>query len=660
MASLDLPEPPTQATIALARAQLAHLHDTTKGLEARINDARDALARIVEERTAAIRDMERELAAVEDRLALTKAYVSPIKRLPHELLRHIFLFNFEDCAWSAWVLSAVCAVWRKVALSMPTLWSKIRLVTTQASSAETIRLWLERSGRTVPLDIEIILKSPSVHSGVVDSLARRRYLSVPPHAAGDPWVAGGWTTPPPLAQTAVAGGTAVHLQIGGAHPTVHVVPVQAVVPNDTVGPAPPSPPPHAHEWDMPPLITSERTQPLSQQRLRKNMHWGHIAFYYLVEQMHRWERFVFRFDKQFASIGALKSIEGDAPLLREFEISCTDPAFYGDWKWLPSAPVNAHFDIGSLRTLTLQHVPFKWSSPMLRNLRHLQLRSLPTVHIALDRILHIVAANPQLESLALHFTAPNQPVLPLNPVTLPELKSLNLGGHYLLSSLLDSLLLPVLDTLILDIEARDPIEETVSQLLTRSGTPPLTRLSLSYGTNTGPHAGFYWGSGSAVASWHFLGELDHLAALQVGSAPLEPLITALSAPDEDNGQDRWVCPRLVTLAMRGCHAHGDGVAKLVQMVEARNPDAGGGALGPLGLGGMGMGGAGGGAGGMFGGGGGNGAVPARLRHLELYDCTAVGPDVTKWLKTRIEEVVCTEPSFERYEGRLVLMHGAPV
>ena len=56
-------------------------------------------------------------------------------------------------------------------------------------------------------------------------------------------------------------------------------------------------------------MTPERST-LSQQRLRKNMHWGHIAFYYLVEQMHRWERFVFRFDKQFASIGALKAIEG--------------------------------------------------------------------------------------------------------------------------------------------------------------------------------------------------------------------------------------------------------------------------------------------------------------------------------------------------------------
>ncbi|KAI0650397.1 hypothetical protein C8Q79DRAFT_998253 [Trametes meyenii] len=655
MTSLDLPEPPTQATLAQVRAHLAVLHGDSAALSARIADERAALARIVEERQAALRALERELAAVEDRVAHARAYVAPIKRLPHELLRLVFFLNFEDCAWSAWVLSAVCALWRKVALAMPVLWSKIRLVTTQASSAETIRLWLERSGRTVPLDIEIILKSPSATSTLVDSLSRRRYLSIP-HAAGDPWAAGGWTTPPPLVQTG-AGGTAVHLQLGGgAHPTVHVVPVQAVVPNDAVGPPPPSPPPPTQEWEMPPLVTSERMG-ASQQRLRKNMHWGHIAFYYLVEQMHRWDRFVFRFDKQFASIGALKAIEGDAPLLREFEISCTDPAFYGEWKWLPSAPVNALFDLANLRTLTLQHVPFKWSSPMLRNLRNLHLRSLPTAHIALDRILYIVGANPQLESLSLHFASPNPPVLPLVPVTLSDLKTLNVGGHYLLSTLVDSLLLPALDTLILDIEARDPIEETVQHLLVRSGSPPLTRLSLSYGANVGPHAGFYWGSSAGVASWHFLTELDHLAALHVGSAPLEPLVAALSAPDEDNAHDRWLCPRLATLAMRGCHAHGDGVAKLVQMVESRNPDGV-----HVGAGGV-AGGGGGGGGGVVGtGGGGGGAAvfggvsPTRLRHLELYDCTALGPDVTKWLKTRIEDVVCTEPSFEGYVGRLVVVH----
>jgi len=43
---------------------------------------------------------------------------------------------------------------------------------------------------------------------------------------------------------------------------------------------------------------------------RASLHWGHIAFFYLVEQMHRWQRFIFRFDKQFPSMGALKSITG--------------------------------------------------------------------------------------------------------------------------------------------------------------------------------------------------------------------------------------------------------------------------------------------------------------------------------------------------------------
>lgn len=126
MSSFDFPEPPTEAAVAHARAQLASYTHDSRALERRIQDARDALARIVEDRQSAIFEMERELASLEDKLAYTKAYVSPIKRLPHELLRHIFLFTFDDCAWSAWVLSAVCSLWRRLVLSMPRLWSKVR------------------------------------------------------------------------------------------------------------------------------------------------------------------------------------------------------------------------------------------------------------------------------------------------------------------------------------------------------------------------------------------------------------------------------------------------------------------------------------------------------------------------------------------------------
>lgn len=57
------------------------------------------------------------------------------------------------------------------------------------------------------------------------------------------------------------------------------------------------------------------TSPLT--KSRASLHWGYIAFYYLTEQMHRWERFVFRFDKKFASIAALKNVTGMSELFHE-------------------------------------------------------------------------------------------------------------------------------------------------------------------------------------------------------------------------------------------------------------------------------------------------------------------------------------------------------
>jgi hypothetical protein len=96
---------------------------------------------------------------------------------------------------------------------------------------------------------------------------------------------------------------------------------------------------------------------------------------------------------------------------------------------------------------------------------------------------------------------------------------------------------------------------------------------------------------------------------------------ALGAPDED--QAHWACPNLVSLAMKGCHAHADGVSKLVGMVEARNPEAS--ATGVTV----------------------NGVSPVKLKKLELYDCASLGDDVVRWLKGRIEDVSWTEPAYER-------------
>ncbi|KZT10333.1 uncharacterized protein LAESUDRAFT_741435 [Laetiporus sulphureus 93-53] len=625
-------DPPTKTSLACARLELVEHRLSVQELSHKIQTAENELARIVEESRNAIRELECERAALEKKITLTLAYISPIKRLPHELLRHIFMLNFDEHPCCAWVLSAVCSLWRRMVLSMPVMWSKIRLVTTQTTSADTIRLWLERSGRTVPLDIEIVLRTQAVPSSTLESLPRKRVS----HLASQTLAEWGWTPPPTGATHGGAGGAnaaAAYVQVPQT-PGIHIFPIQGAgggagmlltnAPGMVSATATQA---QDDLWGMPPLVSAaavERANLQQQQQQRsskKNQHWGHIVFFYLVEQMHRWERFVFRFDKQFSSINALKSIEGDAPLLREFEVSSAEAAFYGDWKWLPSAPANTTFDMPTLTTLTLHNVPFKWSSPMLRNLRSLSIRALPTVHLALDRVMFMIAASPQLESLTLHFNSPTPPVLPLTATTLPELRSLTLSGNYLLSSLIDALILPTLDTLILDIDAREPIEDTVSSLIMRCNSPPITRLSIAYGLSASPHS-FYYGGGAGVATWHFLNELDHLRTLQVGSAPFEPLLTTLGGQDDEGQPGHWVCPNLTALAMRACHTHCDGVMKLVQMVEARNPDLNGGSN----------------ASSMVG--------PARLKHLELYDCVTLGPDVLKYLKTRIDDVVCTEPVFE--------------
>lgn len=300
-----------------------------------------------------------------------------------------------------------------------------------------------------------------------------------------------------------------------------------------------------------------------------------------------------------------------------------------DWPWLPCARPESPYQLQALRSVTLQHVPFKWSTPMLQNLHHLNLRSIPSVYINNDRILHIISRCASLESLSLYFTSVHSAVIPLSPRKLANLKSLTIGGHFNLIAILDTLILPALESITIDIDTRDPIEDSLTNLLARSENPPLAHLSLSYSSaNTG--AGLYYGAGSSIASWNFLQSIHTLQTLHVGGTPFESLLLTLSNPDED---DHWVCPKLTRLGMRACHAHSNGASKLVRMIDVRNPDhpgAGGGFPGPFG-----------------------GESPVKLRHLEVHDCVPLGVDVIEWLRGRVEEVICTEPVYDRYARQLI-------
>ncbi|KIP10830.1 hypothetical protein PHLGIDRAFT_84540 [Phlebiopsis gigantea 11061_1 CR5-6] len=615
MSSYGFAEPPTQATLADARRLLQQQRGAASDLAAQIRAAEDDLARIVRARRVTILELEKELEGVEQQVSRTLAYISHIRRLPQELLGYIFMFIFDDYPCCAWVLAAVCSMWRRQVLSMPKLWSKIRLVTTSTSSPDTVRLWLERSGISTPLDIEIYLRtqSPPREASVTQSRSSTATLST---ANGWEWMD---NEPPASTPDAVDepdhdGGPAfIHI---ATHAQPHFVPVTAI---------PNSPPIHHHHVHTGPTPIYHEIVPVSSwhraySRTTTGMHWGYIAFYYLIQQMHRWERFVFRFDRQFPSINALKVMTGDAPLLREFEVSGGDPiTSVTDWTWLPCAQANSKPNLQKLTKLTLQYVPFKWSSPMFTGLQSLCLRTVPQYTIALDRIVYIIKCNPRLEELALNIASATPAVLPMTQTTLEHVKSFSIGGHYLLGALLDCLALPTLEKLIVDIEARDPIEDMLTQLILRSDHPPITRLSLCYTTQSSP---LYYHAGSGITSWQFLSDLEELQTLHVGGAPFEPLVAILGLPEDDN-QDQWYCPRLVSFAMKACRpSHSEGVAKLVQMIEARNPDTG--AM-PMAVAGV---------------------TPERMRRLELHDCATLGLDVVRWLQGRIHEVVCTEPTYD--------------
>ena len=103
--------------------------------------------------------------------------------------------------------------------------------------------------------------------------------------------------------------------------------------------------------------------------------------------------------------------------------------------------------------------------------------------------------------------------------------SLNLGEHYhLLTNLLDSLTLPNLCELTLDIEACDAIEDIISSVIARSNRPPIKLLSVAFGVAANA-ATFYYGPGTIVITWTvLLTELPYLTTLDIAGTSLEPLV----------------------------------------------------------------------------------------------------------------------------------------
>jgi len=117
---------------------------------------RGALAKDVDESEAILQRisiLEEEYHVNQTHVAQKKAWLAPIRAVPPEILGEIFL---EVCASKVAVLrvyvcrlTEVCTLWRKVAISIPQLWSEITLWSFASErwpvmGATTLQLWLSR------------------------------------------------------------------------------------------------------------------------------------------------------------------------------------------------------------------------------------------------------------------------------------------------------------------------------------------------------------------------------------------------------------------------------------------------------------------------------------------------------------------------------------
>jgi len=133
----------------------------------------DDVKREIEQGQRELRRLSEERKNISKQLDLHRDQLSPIRKVPPEIIRLIFLFWDADRRLlrtatyvSPNVLTSVCIAWKNIALGTPELWSSI-LVEIQKGvcypDKRVVEAWLERSGSS-PLSISIEERDPFLRS----------------------------------------------------------------------------------------------------------------------------------------------------------------------------------------------------------------------------------------------------------------------------------------------------------------------------------------------------------------------------------------------------------------------------------------------------------------------------------------------------------------
>ncbi|KAJ6582010.1 hypothetical protein B0H19DRAFT_1019031, partial [Mycena capillaripes] len=108
-------DPPVESEILQLRGFIFRGHTRMSVLDARIALIRASIDKIIQEKG----ELNVEIRKHEGGL-------SPLRRMPVEILSLIFSFTLpphqKDTAPAPWTISAVCARWREIVISHPSLW----------------------------------------------------------------------------------------------------------------------------------------------------------------------------------------------------------------------------------------------------------------------------------------------------------------------------------------------------------------------------------------------------------------------------------------------------------------------------------------------------------------------------------------------------------
>ncbi|KAJ6527189.1 hypothetical protein B0H19DRAFT_543874 [Mycena capillaripes] len=180
--------PPSSGVSYTDTPYKAFLHTNFVPSEDECRRIRDLVAHPKKELEETIKEIDHlrttlgQLTAKRDRLAefvdSHLALVSETRRLPNDIMGEIFLASLPNYrhismapAESPLLLTRICREWRSLALSMPRLWTSLRVIrpvtcqyiTFQTTHVDRVQLWLQRSGGATgpPLSISYSPRRPS-------------------------------------------------------------------------------------------------------------------------------------------------------------------------------------------------------------------------------------------------------------------------------------------------------------------------------------------------------------------------------------------------------------------------------------------------------------------------------------------------------------------